>query len=282
MKSSTFHILPLYTLMPIHDVNVSVVNFGFQSSDKEHICPPQVKTEHVLQYIVGGEGFLELGGKEYPLRAGDLFYLPKNELLSYRAKTENPYRYYWIGIDGVSAEKLLARAGLSKENPVVHYADKALETAYQAIGAALAKNDFAGYVEANGEAYKLLALLLAKGGENERKLKTPSVECVDRAISYIKEHFSEEIGVKDIALAAGLQSNYFSAVFRKHTGNSPVEYLLRYRVFQAERMLAQGLYVTETAFACGFNSLAHFSYQFKKLTGVSPREYRLKQSDEGY
>ena len=76
MKSSTFHILPLYTLMPIHDVNVSVVNFGFQSSDKEHICPPQVKTEHVLQYIVGGEGFLELGGKEYPLRAGDLFYLP--------------------------------------------------------------------------------------------------------------------------------------------------------------------------------------------------------------
>lgn len=279
MKNATFHILPLYTLMPVHDVNVSVVNFGFQGSDKEHYCPPQVKTEHVLQYIVEGEGFLELGGKEYRLHAGDLFYLPKNELLSYRAEKNNPYRYYWIGLDGVSAEKLLARAGLRKKSPVAHYDDEEIVKIYQRIGDALAKNDFAGYVEANGEAYKLLALLLAKNGENENRLKTPSAECVDRAISYIKTHFSEDIGIKDVARAAGLQNNYFSALFRKHTGSPPVEYLLRYRIFQAERMLAQGLFVTETAFACGFNSLSHFSYQFKKLTGVSPREYRLKQSD---
>ena len=71
--------------------------------------------------MLEGEGFLQIGKALYPVKPGDLFYLPKNILLTYYANPENPYRYYWLGVDGVSAKMLLSKAKLTPQTPVKHY-----------------------------------------------------------------------------------------------------------------------------------------------------------------
>lgn len=270
----TYFYAPMSSNMPLADFNLSLLQFGFQDKDKAHKQGPLTKTEHVLQYISEGKGTLRVGGKTYELNAGDLFYLPKNVMLSYNSESSDPYTYYWIGFDGASAAQIVKRIGLTPENAVRRYNEPAITAAYERIGEALAKNNLASYTEALGEFYKLLGLLLSFNNENIQKLKSVSVDYVDKAIIYIQNNFNADINVTSIAEAIGLGRNYFSVIFHKYTGITPVEYLMRYRIDQAQKMLSQGMPVTETAISCGFNSPANFSVQFKNITGISPVKYK--------
>ena len=275
-KSKTFVFFPSKKVLPVLDLDVSIIHFGYEKANKDHKQGPHVKTEHILQYVLEGEGFLQIGKALYPVKPGDLFYLPKNVLLTYYANPENPYRYYWLGVDGVSAKMLLSKAKLTPQTPVKHYNNDDMVRIFENIEALLERNDFMGYVAANGEMYQLFSLLLSYEEENLQNLKNTTDEYVEKAIEYIKNNFSNDIRITDIARHVGLNRNYFSVLFHQYTNLSPVEYLLKHRIFQAEKMLKQGFSVTETAMNCGFNSPAHFSVQFKKITGTSPSTYKKR------
>ena len=133
-----------------------------------------------------------------------------------------------------------------------------------------------GYLAAKGLAFELFARLLSFHEENVHKLRPPAVEYVEKAIRYVKDNFGDDIGVSDMAAAVGVGRSYLCILFKKLTSVSPVEYLISYRIGQAEKMLASGLSVTETALSCGFNSPAHFCVQFKKRTGRTPSRYPEK------
>ena len=273
MNDTTYHFDFGFGSVPI-DTSLSLINFGFQDRDEKHRQGPLTKAEHVLQYISKGKGTLCVKPRTYSVQAGDLFYLPKNLLLSYHSDASDPYVYYWVGFDGASAVKFVERMGLMPDNPVKPLCDDRITEAYARIGAALEKNNFASYTEGMGEFYKLFALLLSFEEENAKSVQTVSMRCVNQAILYIRNNFSSDINVTAIADAVGLGRNWFSTIFRKYTGLPPVQYLMRYRIDQAQKMLRQGMSVTETAIGCGFDSPANFSVQFKKLTGVSPVSYK--------
>lgn len=254
--------------------NADIVNFGFQQKDPTHHQGPLTKTEHVLQYVVSGKGTLVIKGVKHSVKTDDMFYLPKNALLSYYSDQNDPYEYFWIGLDGVSTKQLIEKIGLSETSPVKNIPDERIIDTFVKIGTALCENNFAGLSRAHGELFNLLSLLLSSRGENLTPLKTPSDKYVENAIRYIETNFGMDINVTQIAKAVGLCRNYLCVLFGKHTGMSPVKYLMNYRIEQSRKMLAQGLAVTETALNCGFNSPANFSVQFKKITGMSPVKYR--------
>ena len=260
---------------PVSDIAFDIVNFGFQDADPRHRQGPYFKTEHVLQYVIGGKGYYEIDGKKYVLKRDDLFYLPKNVLLSYKADPKDPYIYYWIGIDGASAKKLIERAGLCTQSPVIYYGDERIIKLFERIEFHLQKNTFADHLAATGKTYELMALLLSKNEGNLQKLKSVTVEYADAAIQYIKNRFNEDISVQKIADHIGIGRSYFCVIFTRYTSMSPMEYLIRYRIDQAGKMLKQGFSVTDAALNCGFNSPAHFSVQFKKVTGKTPMQYIL-------
>ena len=135
------------------------------------------------------------------------------------------------------------------------------------------ENTFAGYLSAKGMVYELLARFLFFREDSGKKLQPPAVQYVEQAILFIKENFNDDIGVAEIAAYVGVGRSYLSVLFSRLTSVSPSEYLISYRIGQAEKMLASGLSVTETALSCGFNSPAHFCVQFKKRTGRTPSRY---------
>lgn len=261
---------------PIADTDFNIINFGFQDTDPNHRMK-DIKPEHVIQYIIGGAGFLELDGKIYKVKSGDLFYLPKNVLVHYYADKNNPYRYYWMDIDGTSARSLLERAGITPQNPVIHYNDSRIADIFAKIEPYIREDTFTGYLMAKGYAFELMSKLLSYKKENALKLQSASVEYVNKAIQFVKNNFNDNIGVNDMAAYIGIGRSYLCVIFKKLVSLSPVEYLIHYRISQAEKMLSMGLTVTETAINCGFNSPAHFSVQFKKITGKSPTKYRSKK-----
>ena len=108
-------------------------------------------------------------------------------------------------------------------------------------------------------------------------LSTDDHERMQRVIAYINAHLTEPIGRDEVASVAHLSVGAFSRFFKLRTGMSLPEYLNELRVGRACHLLAdERLKVTNLAMECGFPNLANFNRRFRKITGLSPREYRFQ------
>lgn len=76
--------------------------------------------------------------------------------------------------------------------------------------------------------------------------------------------------VAELARSVGMSMFHFTRVFTELVGESPHRYLGEARLRAAQSMLLAGRSVTETCFACGFNSLSHFHHRFTRRYGVAP------------
>lgn len=95
------------------------------------------------------------------------------------------------------------------------------------------------------------------------------------AVTYIKDHLSENITVKDTAKALTVNANYLSTVFQKEMGISFTKFVNRERLRQAADLLKySNIPIQEISYTVGYNNTSYFAKQFKKEYGKSPRDYR--------
>lgn len=98
---------------------------------------------------------------------------------------------------------------------------------------------------------------------------------VDAALEYIHQHLAEKITVHDIAESIGYTENYFSQKFSQATGITPYQFLLHSRIERAQLLLqTTSLSIREIAEQTGFNSVANFSYAFRKEVQCTPHAFR--------
>ncbi|MCM3189444.1 AraC family transcriptional regulator [Bacillus subtilis] len=98
---------------------------------------------------------------------------------------------------------------------------------------------------------------------------------INYAVTYIENHFSEQISLRDLAYYVNLTPFHFSRVFKKYTGYSPYEYIINFRVNHAKKLLLNtNLSIKEISSVSGFNSDTHFSTTFKKHTNITPKQFR--------
>lgn len=100
-------------------------------------------------------------------------------------------------------------------------------------------------------------------------------ELTRRIADYIIEHYATTISREEIADAMQVSDDYVSRIFRKETGMTPWQFLNRYRVLQAQKLLLSSDYnITEIGAQVGFNDPAYFVRVFHRETGKSPQQYR--------
>ncbi|RAP73895.1 AraC family transcriptional regulator [Paenibacillus montanisoli] len=106
---------------------------------------------------------------------------------------------------------------------------------------------------------------------------------VQRVISYLEDHYLEEITLDHIASALHLTKPYLSNLFKDVTGTTVFKYLYNRRINQAKMMfrLEPRQSVSEVCRAVGFHHLAHFSRLFKTTVGASPETYRKQMLQLG-
>jgi len=115
--------------------------------------------------------------------------------------------------------------------------------------------------------WELAALLM----ESEKT----NITHIDKAISIMQSEYSSDITVASIANRLGLDRCYFSALFKKSTGTTPIDYLTNIRLQKAAELISKhGQSPTTAATSVGYTDYCHFSKAFKKQFGCSPRGYR--------
>jgi two-component system response regulator YesN len=100
---------------------------------------------------------------------------------------------------------------------------------------------------------------------------------VREAQEYISEHYSENLSLASVAEKLGISSGYLSTILKQNLECGFVDYLNSVRIDRACCYLEQNYLKTyEVAYKVGFNDEKYFSKVFKKIVGMSPREFRMK------
>lgn len=103
----------------------------------------------------------------------------------------------------------------------------------------------------------------------------PRTKIVDEAVKWLENHYPEKVSIDRLAAYMGYSRARLFVLFREHTGLSPNDYLLRFRIKKAKELLASDkASALDIASACGFPDSRYFSRVFKQHTGNTPLGYR--------
>lgn len=93
--------------------------------------------------------------------------------------------------------------------------------------------------------------------------------------SYIRVHFSEDLSMQDMARVMNYSDAYFCKLFKQCFKVNFSTYLNEFRVDHAKHMLAEtGESIKEISIACGYTDSNYFTRVFRRITGMTPSEYR--------
>jgi len=119
--------------------------------------------------------------------------------------------------------------------------------------------------------------------EWERSITDDSLkqkELVRLAEEYIWNYYERDIGLDDISGYVFLSPSYFTRIFKKETGQTPISYLINLRINRAKELLSESdEKASDIALSVGFSSQQRFNETFKKITGMTPIEYRKIKKD---
>ena len=108
---------------------------------------------------------------------------------------------------------------------------------------------------------------------------------INKAIEFIQNNYHNPIKVTDIADYICLNRSYLTSIFQSNLNMSPQKFLMKFRITKAAELLYNtDLPISNIAYSCGYSDPLAFSKTFKKIKGVSPKEYRntKKETTEKY
>ena len=94
---------------------------------------------------------------------------------------------------------------------------------------------------------------------------------------FIDSHYAEDIDLDNIAEEAYFSKFHFIRLFKKIYSKTPHQYLTGVRIEKAMQLLRTGQSVSHTCYAVGFESLGSFSGLFKRIAGITPSDYLIRQ-----
>ena len=257
-------------------VSLSVYNVGYQKCTPGYEWGPGIRDHYLIHYIISGSGQYTVGHVTYELKAGDSFLVYPNTEISYRADTEDPWEYAWVGFAGSDASLILQATDFTRSSPCIFQVEKGDEIKRQLLNIYDARgSEFLHAVEMTGRLYTALSIYMQVS--KNRPAASGSNSYVQKAIEYISSHYAYPITIEDIASYVGVSRSHLFRAFQTVLSQSPKEYLTDFRIRQSCYLLEHSnLSITAIANSLGFDNSLYFSKAFHKEKGMSPSEYRLQ------
>ena len=242
---------------------------------------PAVRPTYLLHYVLDGQGYYYVNDTKYTVSKNQGFLIEPNVVTFYQADKDNPWTYLWIGIDGDKAKLYLNSAGLNENHLIFTYEkdDSLKEYVLEMLK---------HHTMSDSDAFKiegLLYLFFSKLCEDRKEISSMSKEentnnYINKAIEFIQNNYHNSIKVTDIANYICLNRSYLTSIFQNNLNMSPQKFLMKFRITKAAELLYNtNLPITNIAYSCGYSDPLAFSKAFKKIKGVSPKEYRSTKKE---
>lgn len=258
----------IYYFAPQGGAPFSVQIAGISYCDGSYRITREKSDVHVLEYVVKGEGVVEVDKKSAEASAGDIYYLPAYSRHNYYSGKERPWVKIFMNFKGDLADRIAASYLLHSK------------TVYRGFGAELFKQilDTAKSEKSQAEKQNCLAILFHRLAQQMNESITSSGG-IPREIQAVKElmdsRLSGRITMAELGSVAGKSQDYVNKYFKHYFGTSPYDYFLKRKIEIAKELLkSTTLSVKEIAFKLSFDDQHYFSGAFKKITGVPPSKYR--------
>ena len=140
------------------------------------------------------------------------------------------------------------------------------------------QQNMATFTETHGILLQLVSRFLTPAIFKHKEASHIPVKILN-AISYIQLNLHQELSVANLAEKANQHADYFSRLFQQYTGERPLKYIHEKRIERAQYlMVTTQMTYAEIAMQTGFENIFYFSKIFKRITGMSPGNYK-KQID---
>lgn len=127
---------------------------------------------------------------------------------------------------------------------------------------------------------KYVDMLLKEACQKNTEKENDSM--IENLIDYLERHYSEDISLGELAERKYFVSiSYLSRLFKEYTGQNFMKYLIRLRMEKARKFLeCSQMEISDIAACTGYNDPSHFTQTFRKVYGISPKEYRKKNHSQ--
>lgn len=241
-----------------------------------------------IVFLLSGELLITIDDAKHYLKAGDIILINSNQIHSMKGNNDLTYVLHIIpevisrihGSDELHNFSLNT-IGVSQERKSFD----SIKYILAKIGIELTKRKEGYQFFLWSYVYELLGHIFRQcpyevvknGSKSEDLVKISSI------INYIKDNYAQDLSIITIAEALDMSDLTLSNFFKEKTGLSVLFYLQIIRIDQAKTLLRSDAPIVDIAQECGFNSIPTFYRTFKKITGLSPNEYRSSKvhSDQG-
>ena len=248
---------------------------GYLQAVHPHISQRENLVSFLCFIVLSGEGELSYEGQTYQLHAGDCVFIDCRKAYSH-STSDNLWSLQWCHFYAPSLpavyEKYKERGG----RPVFHPDDLTPFTSLLTELYNLASSsDYIRDMRINEKLGSLLALLMEQSWHPEsmtvsrKRLELAAVK------EYLDEHYTEKIALDDLSEHFFINKFYLSKIFKETYGTTVNNYLISKRITRAKQLLRfTDMTVDEIGAAVGMADANYFSRMFRKVEGISPREYR--------
>ena len=199
-------------------VDLNLYQYGWEQTEPLHSYGPYARNHYLFHYVISGKGLLLANGQEYTIEGGHGFLIAPGQVTTYRADEQEPWEYTWIEFDGLRAHEALNLAGISGQNPVYSPASTKAGQLLQEQMLFLVNHSQDSPMRQIGYGFLFLDQLVQSSAshraQSPRRLRDFYMK---EALSFIEQHYSEDISIEDISSFCGLNR---SALRHSYSGLS--------------------------------------------------------------
>lgn len=247
------------------------------ASNITHDYPSHMHEEHSLAVMLRGTETTTIRGTSHIAHAGELVFINAEEVHSNQS-LGSEYRLIKVrpAILNRIARDLGRAASANPSFPRVVVQDPLLARKLLKLHLKLEQNTSA--LEQESDFVSTIGLLLTRQDRNYRAHRTElrakrEESYVNLVRDYLKEHYAANVSLSQLTALTNLSSFYLLRVFHNSTGFPPHEYQTQVRIAHARKLIRKGTSLAETALETGFFDQSHLSRNFKRIVGVTPRQY---------
>jgi AraC family transcriptional regulator len=263
---------------------IRLAHYRFRTGE----LPPHRGKEHLITIALGGNCQGEIrtaaGFHTSYQTKGSICIIPAGHIFSARLEGESEHLAMYV-----EPSLLLHAASASQTSAIVDVVEKCLPgdpVISNVAFALLAELDSDGRVGVSGRLYteslaNVLAVHLLRhhtslGNVEQRFTGGLSGQRLRLVTELIADNYSRDLSLAELAGAAGMSPFHFAREFKRTTGTTPHQYLIKFRINRAKALLAESqMPLVEVGFRSGFSHQSHFTRLFHRVTGTTPHSYRL-------